>query len=281
MRNKERIEVIIFFIITIFLSYFVFWGPIALLKIPTVNLVQGEIGSLGAIILFIIGGFVPSITGIVLTAVFEGKKGVQELFRKSMQVKIGIKWFAVIILVSFYFAFSLIFIYTIAGGKFDYSQFWIQLPTILPLIILGPLSEEYGWRGFAIKRLLKYVNANLTSLIIGLIWSLWHLPLFFMLGTFQNEFNVPFFAFLISVTSTSFIYTYIYVRTKQSLFSAIFLHWVYTYVIQVVSSQVVSSQVVISSGIRLKLYNWLEFVPALLIGLVFAFILRKEKVVVK
>lgn len=267
MRKKALKEVSIFFSVTIFLSYCIFWGPIALFKIPTVNLVRGGMGPIWAIVLIIIGGFVPSITGIVLTGVFEGKDGVRNLFAKSIQLKLGLKWFSFIIVIAIYYAFSLIFLYTITGGNFDYSQFWIQLPTIFPLIILGPLSEEYGWRGFALERLLKCVNANLASLIIGVIWSLWHLPLFFMVGSSQYEFNIPFLVFLVSVTSTSYIYTYIYIRTKQSLFSAIFIHWIYTYVIQVVSSSV----------IRSDLYNWLEFVPSLLIGIGFAYVLRNKK----
>lgn len=267
MLKKNLKEVIIYFLLVIILSYFVFWGPIALLKVPTINLIDNEMGPIWAIILFIIGGFVPSIVGILLTAKYEGRKGIKELFKQSIKVKIGYKSFITIIIVVVYFAVSLILISKLTTGEFDYSQFWIQLPTILPLIILGPLSEEYGWRGFAIKRLLKCTNANLSSLIIGIVWGLWHLPLFYMLGTSQYELNVPFVAFLISVIGTSFIYTYLYQHTKSSIFSAIFLHWLYTYVMQVVSSSIVRSD----------LYNWLEFIPAALIGLVFAFMMRKDK----
>lgn len=265
--KKNIKEVVIYFAIVIGLSFLVFWGPIALLKVPTVNLVDGEMGPAWAIILFIIGGFVPSIVGIILTAKYEGKEGVKKLLKQSIKIKIGCKMFFTIIVVAVYFVISLILIAKLTTGNFEYSQFWIQLPTILPLIILGPLSEEYGWRGFAIKRLLKCTNPNLTSLIIGLVWGLWHLPLFYMLGSSQYELNIPFVAFLISVVGTSFIYTCLYQRTKGSIFSAILLHWLYTYVMQVVSSSVV----------RNSLYNWLEVIPAVIIGLVFAVIMRNYK----
>ncbi|MFD3449928.1 type II CAAX prenyl endopeptidase Rce1 family protein [Microbacteriaceae bacterium 4G12] len=46
------------------------------------------------------------------------------------------------------------------GRNYNYAKFLTLLPTILPLFILGPLSEEYGWRGFALKRLLKMVNVH-------------------------------------------------------------------------------------------------------------------------
>jgi membrane protease YdiL (CAAX protease family) len=105
----------------------------------------------------------------------------------------------------------------------------VQLPTIIPLIFLGPLSEEFGWRGFLQKRLQSEFNPFLTSIIIGLVWSFWHLPLFYMNGTSQHEFGIPFFSFLISVSSSSFVYTYIFRESKGSLFGAIFLHWTGTY----------------------------------------------------
>lgn len=171
MKNKELKEVIIFFILTLFLSLFVLWGPIALFKVPTMGFQKGAVGPVWANILFMIGGFVPSITGIILTAVFEGKKQAKQLIKEAFQVRISLKWFAVIILTATYFAVSWIIIYSALGGNFHYTKFLTLLLTILPLFILGPLSEEYGWRGFALKRLLKIVNPNIASLAIGFIGS--------------------------------------------------------------------------------------------------------------
>ncbi|MTI94630.1 MAG: CPBP family intramembrane metalloprotease [Firmicutes bacterium] len=265
--RKEFREVSVFFCTVMFLSFFVFWGPIAFFKIPTISFAVGPVGPIWAIIPFIIGGFVPSLVGIGLTAVYEGRKGVRELLRSSVQVGIGGKWFLFILTIAAYYTFSLILLNVVTGQSFDYAQFWLQLPTLLPLIILGPVSEEFGWRGFAIKRMLKLTSANTTSLVIGLIWSLWHLPLFYAVGSSQFELGMPFLPFLLSVTSSSFIYTYVYLRTNRSVFSAIFFHWVYTYALTVVSSGIT----------RTSLYNWLECVPAVLIGLVFALIMGKSR----
>ncbi|KAJ50161.1 hypothetical protein BD780_000947 [Clostridium tetanomorphum] len=265
MKNKDLKEVMIFFLITIFLSLFVFWGPIALFKVPTIGFNSGAVGPVWAIILFMIGGFVPSITGIILTAVFEGKKQAKQLLKKAFQVRIGFKWFIAINLTAAYFAVSWIIIYSALHGNFNYSKFFTLLPTILPLFIFGPLSEEYGWRGFALKRLLKIVNPNIASLAIGLVWSLWHLPLFYIVSTNQYEHNLSFLTFMISITSSSFIYTYIYIKTHGKLFTAVFFHWIYTFLSDVVHGGIVKS----------NLFNLLEFVPAFLIGLVFAFMLHK------
>jgi len=266
MQNKPLKEVTIFFIITIFLSFFVFWGPIAFFKIPAASLNKGSFGPIWSIMLFIIGGFVPSLTGIILTAVFEGKKQAKQLLKKAFQVKIGLKWFIVIILICSYFAVTWTLLYSVTGEQFNYYQFIVQLPTILPLIILGPLSEEYGWRGFALTRLLKFVSPNVASLVVGLVWSFWHLPLFYMIGTSQHD--TQFFTFMIPVIGSSFIYTYIYIKTNQSLFSAVFFHWTNTYVMQVV----------ITTIKKTNLYNWMALIPALLIGLLFVYLLHRERI---
>lgn len=268
MRNKQIKEVLIFFIATLFLSLFVLWGPIALFKIPAIGFNNGKQGPVWAITLFIIGGFVPSLTGIILTVLFEGRKQAKRLLKEAFHVKIGLKWFAAISLFALYFAAAWIIIYSASGGHFDYSRFFTMLPTFVPLFILGPLSEEYGWRGFALKRLIRVVNPNLASLIIGLVWSIWHLPLFYMAGTNQYEHNLSFATFLVSVTCSSFIYTYIYIKTNQNLFTAVLFHWLCTFM----------SDVVLGGVVRSDLFNSLEFVPGLVIGLVFAFILHKERI---
>jgi membrane protease YdiL (CAAX protease family) len=265
MKHQYKKEVIVFLATTLILSFLVFWGPIAFFKIPTVNLVDGPVGPVWAILLFVTGGFVPSIAGIALTGYYEGKTGVRNLLKSSVHYGFSAKWYFLMLASALFIALASILIYITLGKDFDFSQFAIQLPTLLPLIILGPLSEEFGWRGFALKRMLKVTSPNVASLIIGLVWSLWHLPLFYMVGTSQYEFGLPFIVFLISVTSTSFAYTYYYIKTKGSLLSAIFLHWVFTYGMQVVASTVE----------RTEMYNWLEFLPALSLGLFYAILIHR------
>lgn len=266
MKHHALKQTALFLSLTLFLSYFVFWGPLAWFHIKTVNLVEGPVGPVWAITLFIIGGFVPSLLGISLTGLFDGRQGISKLFRELLAFRYSSRLYLLSILLAAGYALSLIFLYSLLGGHFDCRQFLIQLPTLLPLIILGPLSEEFGWRGFALKRLLTRLHPVSASLIIGIIWSLWHLPLFYMTGTSQHEFQLPFLSFFITVTASSFIYTYLFIRTGQSLFSAVFFHWIYTYVLQVVGSSVT----------RTPLYNWFEMVPMLIIGIVFAVILSRS-----
>lgn len=265
--NKNIRQSLIFIILVIGFSYLVFWGPIAFLKLRTANLIDGKIYNITAFVLFIIGGFVPSILGIILTSIFDKKEGIRKLFRSAIKIKIGLPSFMIIIAYVIVLGLLQLILYTSIGGKFDYSQFIKQLPTILPLIILGPLSEEFGWRGFLQERINKEVSPIAGSIIIGIVWSLWHLPLFYMIGTAQHDFNMPFLPFMISIISSTFVYTFIYIKSNGSLFSAILLHWLFTYTLQVIASQIT----------RTTTYRFLECIPALLIGFVFIILLRNEK----
>ena len=253
--NNNIKQSLLFTALVIGLSYLVFWGPIALLKLRAANLVEGKIYNAPAFIFFVIGGFVPSLVGIVLTYFYEGKEGYKNLLKSAINIKIGLQSITIILVYVLALSSLQIILYTLIGGSFDFSQFITQLPSIVPLIVLGPLSEEFGWRGFLQKRINIEFSTVKGSIIIGIVWSMWHLPLFFMIGTSQHDFNIPFVNFMISVICSSFIYTYLYIWSKGSLFAALLLHWIATYFLQVITSQVK----------RTFTYNYLEFIPSLLI----------------
>lgn len=264
MKTNQNIkQILIFIALVLGLSYFVFWGPIALLNLRTANLVEGKIYNLPAFILFLIGGFVPSIVGLILTKKCDHKSGLKVLLKSAINFKLGFRQFVIIVTYPIIIGVLQLIINKSSGGTFDYSQFLKQLPSILPLIILGPISEEFGWRGFLQKRVNVEFSPVIGTLVIGFTWSLWHLPLFYMSGTSQHDFNMPFVPFMISVVFSSFIYTYVWIKSHGSLFSAILLHWVITYIMQVVGSQVTRSAA----------YNYLECLPALLIGTIFILVL--------
>ncbi|MEQ8756663.1 MAG: CPBP family intramembrane glutamic endopeptidase [Coleofasciculus sp. G1-WW12-02] len=86
---------------------------------------------------------------------------------------------------------------------------------------LATTCEEIGWRGFALPRLQKRHNALTATLIVGMLWGLWHLPLIFLVGQSMSEF--PFLWFIIIVTN-AFIYTWIYNSTKGSILLVALFH---------------------------------------------------------
>lgn len=137
-------EAFLFTLLTLGLSYFVFWGPIAFFQVPTINLVDNTRGPLWAIILFLLGGFVPSGVALILVRLFEGQEGFTRFLKRTFQFNFGWRWYLAIALVVVLGALSQILINRLLGNHFKFSLYLSQLPSFIPLIIMGPLSEEYG-----------------------------------------------------------------------------------------------------------------------------------------
>jgi uncharacterized protein len=264
--TKTVKEAYVFLLLTLALSYFVFWGPLALFKVPTISFVSDVKGPVWAIALFITGGFVPSLLAIFLTWKKEGLAGLQLLGRRIIQFRLGWRWHEFTFLIVVAGTAGQLVIYRLLGNTFNGTLFLTQLGSFLPLLILGPLSEEIGWRGYALERLQTRWNALTSSLIVGLVWALWHLPLFLMVGTSQHELDIPFMGFLIQMMASSILYTWLYNNTQQSLWSAILLHWLYTYAVLVLSSGI----------IRSPLYNGLEHLPYVLMAAIVVLIWKPQ-----
>jgi uncharacterized protein len=264
-------EAFIFLGITLGLSYFVFWGPLAIFKIPAISFVGNTRGPIWAIALYILGGFVPSLTALILTWIKEGRIGLRKIWQRMIQFKIGWRWYLAAVLVVILGTTGQLVIQRLLGHSFNGTLFITQLASFLPLLILGPLSEEIGWRGYALDRLQTKWNPLVSSLIVGLVWGLWHLPLFYMVGTSQNLLGMPFIGFVVGVMATSVVYTWLHNNTGGSLWTAIFFHWLYTY----------SAQVVATGVTRSKPYNWLEYTPYVLIAVIVIIIWKPQKVTSK
>jgi membrane protease YdiL (CAAX protease family) len=104
------------------------------------------------------------------------------------------------------------------------------IPFALGVLAFGPIPEELGWRGYALDGLQTRHGALVASLVLGLVWALWHLPMFFMQGTFQSQQIglglVGFLAFNASIVASAVLYTWLYNNTGRSTLSAILLHFV-------------------------------------------------------
>lgn len=104
------------------------------------------------------------------------------------------------------------------------------VPTFVFWLLFGPVPEEVGWRGYATDGLQARHSAVAGSLIVGTVWALWHMPLFFIEGTWQAEhlgFGTRlFWLWMMAVVIESILYTWIFNNTQRSTLSAILFHLV-------------------------------------------------------
>jgi membrane protease YdiL (CAAX protease family) len=264
--EKAVRDAVVFSGITLGLSYLVFWGPLAVFHVPAISFVGNVRGPTWAVLLFLLGGFVPSAVAIILTAIPEGTKGLGSLLKRFTQFNLGLQWYLAILLVVLVGAAGQILINSLLGHTFNPALYLSQLPSLLPLLILGPVSEEFGWRGYLLTKLQSKWSPLTSSLIVGLVWGLWHLPLFYMVGTSQHELHLPFMGFLVGMVAVSTLMTWTNNSTRGSLWTAIIFHWLYTY----------ASQVSASGVARSPLYNWLEYLPYVIMAAIVVLIWKPQ-----
>lgn len=174
---------------------------------------------------FIIGAFIPTISAIIVTCLIDGKTGLINLFKKFLIWKNSFFWYF-IALSPVIISFIIGIIYCIYSDSYHENNNRTIINAIilfLLTLIPGPISEEAGWRGFALEKLLLKYNGLLSGIILGLIWGLWHLPLFFITGS--PQYDLSFLYFMLQIISITIFHTWLYINSRKSLLLMVILHW--------------------------------------------------------
>ncbi len=188
-----------------------------------------------AAVLMLMGLFMPATTAI-LTIMTSGNKILKKDFvdkllaiykiRPVVLIK-GIFLFAGIVVLSI--GISIFFGQTIDQFSFtEEISFSIYGVSGLLTILFASIIEEIGWRGYGEDAVANYCTWFKESIIFGCIWAIWHLPLFWIPGTYQfglMELGIGFvFNFLLSVIPLGFLTTWIYVKNNRSMLACIIFH---------------------------------------------------------
>ena len=187
---------------------------------------------------FYFGGGAPSVVALFLVFLTYPKDKIKDYFRRCISFRqMGWKWPLITIAV-----FAVLSAVSIAAGTgllgyemptMDYIRAIGANPLNIFLVLLislisGPLNEEFGWRGYALDRLLVRFGFLKGSLILGFIWAIWHLPWYFTPG--QAQYNLMkdsvFHAlmFIPSVMMLSVFVSFVYVRTNRSILAGALVH---------------------------------------------------------
>jgi uncharacterized protein len=92
----------------------------------------------------------------------------------------------------------------------------------LVFLIGGPVGEEFGWRSYAQPALNSKMGWRNASLIIGIIWGLWHLPWFLTAGTAQS--HMPFITFLLNIIAGSILFSWLFMQSSGSVIPVLIAH---------------------------------------------------------
>jgi membrane protease YdiL (CAAX protease family) len=173
----------------------------------------------------------PSLAGILLTGLVDGRAGFRELLSRLLRWRVGARWYAVALLTAPLLITATLFVLSLTSPVFlpvivtTDDKVSLLLTGIVMGLVVG-FFEELGWTGFAVPRLRLRYGGPTTGLIVGLLWGAWHFPLFS--GSVSSSGALP-PALYLSVLLFSFLPAYrvlmvwVYDRTG-SLLVAMLMH---------------------------------------------------------
>lgn len=218
-------------------------------------------------VLLILGGMGPSLAGIAMVFLTYAKEQRRDYWRRCFSARcILLTWWLVIFLI-----FPLILMAAVAldralGGALPgltQLKSLLANPLTIPLAALlsfmsGPFSEEFGWRGYALDPLIRRFGVMRGTILLGFLWAVWHLPLYFMADGWHAQMGfglTGFWTFIAFNIALSLIMTWVYLNTNRSILSAMLLHFAVNF----------SAQLISPYSERVEL---LRVIPMLIIGLI-------------
>ncbi len=180
-----------------------------------------------------LGAAGPSIVAYWLVRRSAGRGAVHSIARRYRLWRVGFRWYLVAALLVPAIQLAGLLAGGFLGGnrliepssplgKMLADVGYLGALALFPVIIIAqlpssPLLEEFGWRGFALPRLQERYSALTSSLFLGLLWGLWHLPLTLAYGD-------PVFPFLLKITAISVLITWVFNNTGGSMLLAMLCH---------------------------------------------------------
>ncbi len=177
--------------------------------------------------LFLISAFGPGIAAAATVLAFEGRTGLHGWLGRCLTWRLGWRWYALALLAPPFLMLVALGIHVAPGGiipdsTVQGSALIVVAKFALVIVLGGPLGEEFGWRGFALPALTIRLGWRWAAIGIGVVWGIWHLPLFWMPGTAQSD--LPMGLFLASTVALSVLFARLSVNTGFSVLPAILLH---------------------------------------------------------
>ncbi|KAB1190457.1 CPBP family intramembrane metalloprotease [Haloferax sp. MBLA0076] len=191
------------------------WGLWALL-------VFGIVPASATTPLILLGGFGPFV-GALVTLRLTGLS-VRTWLRSNLRYRLSLRWYALaVVLPPILIVASSIIYVTVFDASYAFDELaalWMFPLGLALTFAVGGGNEELGWRGFAQPALQEGLSAFTASVLIGFVWFVWHIPLFFVPGSSQA--GVPMVPYAVGVLATAVVLTWLYNATGSLL-----IPWLY------------------------------------------------------
>jgi len=207
-----------FFALTLGVSW-ALWLPLAFQDTLGLAIPDG-LGTLP----IIVGGFGPAIAAVIMT--WRGDGTVRALLKSVLDWRQHPRWYLVALFLTPVMIPVGSAMYAASGGVLDLSVLVQRLPMypvqFVFVVFLGGGQEELGWRGFALPRLQAAYGGTVASLVIGVIWAVWHLPVFAIPAA--SQYGQAFLPYAVGVLGFSVLLTWLFNGTGGSVLLAMLFH---------------------------------------------------------
>jgi len=171
---------------------------------------------------FLLAVYAPGISGMILIWHHYGLKGLGSFFRRLTLWRAPLQWWLFLLFGIPVLIYAAAAIKGTLNSPFPFASWIMVFPALVQSLLLGPLGEEFGWRGLALPLLQRRFPPFWASILLGVVWAVWHAPAFALSGTPQSAWSFgPFFLGLIAITV---ILTPLFNASRGSLLIAILYH---------------------------------------------------------
>lgn len=207
------------------MAFAISWTGALIVVAP--KLIQGRsVSKMDGLLMFPVMLLGPSLSGIILARIVDGKSGLRDLFSRMRRVQLPPRWYAALLIPPVLCLTVLFSLKTFISPVFAPNNFFIG-------IFFGFAAgffEEIGWMGYAFPKMCQKLNPLASSILLGVLWGVWHLPVVDYLGaaTPHAAYWLPFFlAFIAAMTAVRVLIGWMYINT-QSVALAQLMHIIST-----------------------------------------------------
>ncbi len=205
------------FIVLTFIFNAIGYGPLVL---ASYGLIPQELS-----VMLLIGGASPTIAAIILTHSEFKDRGDKYLFGAFQNGGFSPVWYLIVLLIPLIRFSGELGLAMLTGVPINLSliDFTMFIPLLISQILVN-IWEEIGWRGYALPRLQNKHDALVSSVILGIVWALWHIPLFLVKDSPMAANGGTFEMFVVDTIMLTIVFTWVYNSTNGNLLIATLLH---------------------------------------------------------